>query len=82
MIRPKEMKQPLGVLALLVADYDEAIAWYARASGFAPVGGPVFASAMMPAVAWLLREHGSVPRPDPRQREPVSTGTREVVRYG
>ena len=24
MIRPKEMKQPPGVLALLVADYDEA----------------------------------------------------------
>lgn len=28
------MKQPLGALALLVDDYDEAIAWYARALGF------------------------------------------------
>ena len=28
------MKQHLGALALLVADYDEAIAWYTRALGF------------------------------------------------
>lgn len=28
------MKQYLGALALLVADYDEAIAWYTRALGF------------------------------------------------
>ena len=63
MIRPKEMKQHLGALALLVAD-DEAIARYMRALGFAPVEGPVFTSAM-PAAAWLPREHGSVPRPDP-----------------
>ncbi len=29
-----EMKQYLGALALLVPDYDEAIAWYTRALGF------------------------------------------------
>jgi len=28
------MKQHLGALALLVTDYDEAIAWYTRALGF------------------------------------------------
>jgi len=28
------VKQHLGALALLVADYDEAIAWYTRALGF------------------------------------------------
>jgi catechol 2,3-dioxygenase-like lactoylglutathione lyase family enzyme len=28
------MNQHLGALALLVADYDEAIAWYTRALGF------------------------------------------------
>jgi catechol 2,3-dioxygenase-like lactoylglutathione lyase family enzyme len=28
------MKQHIGGLALLVADYDEAIAWYTRALGF------------------------------------------------
>ena len=28
------MKQHLGALALLVADYDEAIAWYTRVLGF------------------------------------------------
>ncbi len=28
------MKQHLGALALLVSDYDEAIAWYTRALGF------------------------------------------------
>ncbi len=31
------MTQHLGALALLVADYDEAIAWYTRALGFALV---------------------------------------------
>jgi catechol-2,3-dioxygenase len=30
----QEMTQHLGALALLVADYDEAIAWYTRALGF------------------------------------------------
>jgi catechol 2,3-dioxygenase-like lactoylglutathione lyase family enzyme len=31
------MKQQIGALALLVTDYDEAIAWYTRALGFALV---------------------------------------------
>jgi catechol 2,3-dioxygenase-like lactoylglutathione lyase family enzyme len=31
------MKQHLGALALLVPDYDEAIAWYTRALGFVVV---------------------------------------------
>ncbi|HEY9133545.1 MAG TPA: VOC family protein [Dyella sp.] len=38
------MKQRIGSFALLVADYDEAIAWYTRALGFeliedTPLGG-------------------------------------------
>jgi catechol 2,3-dioxygenase-like lactoylglutathione lyase family enzyme len=32
------MTQYLGALALLVNDYDEAIAWYTRALGFELVG--------------------------------------------